>query len=281
MVTKRDSTLAWTGDGQVGGIIIFTEDITERKRADTALRESEESLKEAQRIAGLGSYSLDISTGKWTSSDVMDQIFGIDMEYEHTIEGWAALIHPDDRSPMLAYFKDEVLGQRKPFDREYRVIRKTDGAVRWVHGIGRLEFDAEGRPVRMPGIIQDITEARQAQETLHESRHLLQLFIEHAPVALAMFDREMRYISVSRKWLEDYHLVEQRDHRAVALRDGSGHAGTVEGCAPARHWQGSGCTSKKTDSSARTALWNGADGRLSPGGRATAPWAESSCSQRM
>ena len=214
---RADGSVQWlrreirpwrTGDGTIGGIIIFTEDITERKRTDTALHESEESLKEAQRIAGLGSYSLDISTGKWTSSDVMDQIFGIDMEDEHTIEGWAALIHPDDRSPMLAYFKDEVLGQHKPFDREYRVIRKTDGVVRWVHGMGRLELDAEGRPIRMPGIIQDITEARQARETLHESRHLLQLFIEHAPVALAMFDGEMRYISVSRKWLEVYHLVE-------------------------------------------------------------------------
>ncbi len=197
------------GDGQVGGIIIFTEDITERRRADTALRDSEESLKDAQRIAGLGSYLLDIDAGIWTSSDVMDEIFGIDKEYERTVEGWAALIHPDDRSSMLAYFNDEVLGQSKPFDREYRVIRQTDGAVRWVHGMGRLEFDVRGRPVKMPGTIQDITGARQAQESLRESQHLLQLFIENAPVALAMFDREMRYVSVSRKWLEDYGLVGQ------------------------------------------------------------------------
>ncbi len=210
------------GDGQVGGIIIFTEEITERKRADTALRDSEESLREAQSIAGLGSYLLDIDTGRWTSSDVMDQIFGIDKEYEHTVEGWAALIHLDERSSMLAYFSDEVLGQRKPFDREYRVIRKNDGEVRWVHGIGRLELDAQGRPVKMPGTIQDITEAKQAQEALRESQHLLQLFIENAPVALAMFDREMRYVSVSRKWLEDYGLVDRevigRSHYEV-VRD--------------------------------------------------------------
>jgi len=197
-----------SGDGRVGGIIIFTENITERKRADTALRESEESLKEAQRIAGLGSYALDIRSGRWTSSEVMDEIFGIDAEFERTVEGWVGLIHPDDQAPMLAYFTDEVLGQHKPFDREYRIIRQSDSAVRWVHGIGRLEFDTDGRPVRMPGTIQDITGARQAQETLRESKHLLQLFIENAPVALAMFDREMRYISVSRKWLDDYHLVE-------------------------------------------------------------------------
>ena len=205
---RREIRPWFAGNGQVGGIIIFSEDITERKRADTALRESEKSLKETQRIAGLGSYLLDIDTGKWTSSDVMNEIFGIDKEFERTVDGWAALIHPDDQSSMLAYFKDEVLGQCKPFDREYRVVRRTDGAVRWVHGMGRLEFDVQGRPVKMPGTIQDITEAKQAQETLRESEHLLQLFIEHAPVALAMFDREMRYVAVSRKWLEDYHLVE-------------------------------------------------------------------------
>jgi diguanylate cyclase (GGDEF)-like protein/PAS domain S-box-containing protein len=215
-LARADGTVQWvgreilpwrTGDGAIGGIIIFTDDITERKRAETALRESEESLREAQSIAGLGSYLLDIDSGIWTSSDVMDLIFGIDKEYDRTVEGWAALIYPDDRPSLLAYFKDEVLGQCKPFDREYRVIRQTDGAVRWVHGLGRLEFDVRGRPVKMPGIIRDITEARQAQETLRESKELLQIFIQHAPVALAMFDREMRYVSVSRRWLDDYGLM--------------------------------------------------------------------------
>ncbi len=215
---RADGTVQWvrrrilpwrTGDGEIGGIIIFTDDITDQKRADTALRGSEELLKETQRIAGLGSYLFDIDSGSWTSSDVMDEIFGIDKQYERTVEGWAALIHPDDRSAMLTYLHDEVLGRRQPFDREYRVIRRTDGQLRWVHGAGQLQFDVQGHPVEMAGVIEDITDARQAQETLRESEHLLQLFIEHAPVALAMFDREMRHVAVSRRWLEIYGLTGQ------------------------------------------------------------------------
>ena len=217
IVRHSDGEMRWIHSlgrvefGELGKPKFFrgtAQDITERKQAEMALRESEETLRQAQKIAGLGSYSLDIDTGKWTSSDVMDEIFGVDKKYERSIEGWAALIHPDDRPSMLGYFKDEVLGQGEPFDREYRIVRQADLGVRWVHGMGRLEFDGSGRPVKMLGTIQDITESRQARETLRESEHLLQLFIEHAPVALAMFDREMRYVAVSRKWLEDYGLVE-------------------------------------------------------------------------
>ena len=192
--------------GEIIGLFGVALDVTENVEIEHRLRASEESLREAQRIARLGSYLLDIDSGAWTSSDVLDEIFGIDQKYERTVSGWSALLHPDDRAPMVAYFRDEVLGQRKPFDREYRVIRQTDGATRWVHGLGRLELDGHGRPARMFGTIRDVTDAREARESLRESQHLLQLFIAHAPAALAMFDREMRYLAVSRRWLEMHSL---------------------------------------------------------------------------
>ena len=65
---------------------------------------------------------------------------------------------------MAAYFANEVIGQGKSFDREYRIVRHSDGALRWVHGLGRLEFDAQGRPVKMHGTIKDITERKQYRD---------------------------------------------------------------------------------------------------------------------
>jgi len=215
IVRKTDGTIRWVHvrgrlelDAQRKPLALrgTVQDITERKQVETALRESEESLRQAQRIAGLGSYTLDILSGVWTSSEVMDEIFGIDRAYERTVGGWLDLLHRDDRSAMNDYFQHEVLGQGKPFDKEYRIVRRSDGVKRWVHGIGRLTFDARGQPVTMHGTIQDITESKQVEAALRESKELLQLFIRHAPAALAMLDREMRYLAVSRRWLEMHSL---------------------------------------------------------------------------
>jgi PAS domain S-box-containing protein len=123
-------------------------------------------LRDVQAIAGLGIYVLDIPTGSWKSSEVLDEIFGLDASSEHSIETWIDLLHADDRQAMVDYFSREVVGERRPFDREYRILRRCDGTQRWVHGRGRLDLDAQGLPVRMIGTIQDITARKRAADDL-------------------------------------------------------------------------------------------------------------------
>ena len=146
----------------------------ERMQAEAALRASEKMLHEAQLIAGLGSYRLEIATGLWKSSKVMDDLFGIDETYERSVAGWAALIHPADRQEMVDYFANEVLGRRIRFDKEYRIIRHKDKAERWVHGLGELEIDDQNRILGMYGTIQDITERKQSEAVLAYQSSLIE-----------------------------------------------------------------------------------------------------------
>ena len=183
------------------------QDITERKEAETALRENEEVLREAQRIAGLGIHIQDLSTGIWSASDILREILGVGPHEDLSSEEWRALVHPEDRGIVDACFTEEALKKGQQFDVEHRIIRRSDGAVRWIHGRGRVELDKTGNPVKLRGIVQDITRSKEADAELRENKELLQLFIQHAPVALAMVDLEMRYIAVSQRWTEMHGLA--------------------------------------------------------------------------
>jgi PAS domain S-box-containing protein/putative nucleotidyltransferase with HDIG domain len=161
------------------GVTFSALDITDRKQAQVALQTSKDLLHESQKIARMGHYALNISSGVWESSEGLDELFGINGSYHADIEGWLQIIHPDDREAMAVYFTDEILKKRQPFNREYRIVRVEDSTTRWVHGLGRLEFDSDGNPVRMIGNIQDITERKQAEITLRESATRYRAVVEN------------------------------------------------------------------------------------------------------
>jgi PAS domain S-box-containing protein len=179
---KKDGTGIWIEDhgwynvDKQGNTISHEgvlRDISERKKAEDALLESERLLRESQSIAGLGSYSWDIVTGCWTSSRILDDIFGIGENYSRDTEGWLALIHEDWVQVMSDYIYVNIITNRERFDKEYKIIRQSDGQECWVHGIGELEFNERHEPIKLIGTISNIDDRKQAEIALHEKMNEL------------------------------------------------------------------------------------------------------------
>ena len=173
----KDGTLVWLStsgspilgkDGQLLGYQGVDTDITERKVADEALKESEFFFKESQKAAFIGSYKTEFIKGFWESSEVLDKIFGIDKDYNRSVQGWIEIVHPDERELMNNYLMEEVIAKQKPFNKEYRIVRKNDSQVRWVLGQGIGAFDQNGNILSLVGTIQDITERRLDEDKIRK-----------------------------------------------------------------------------------------------------------------
>jgi PAS domain S-box-containing protein len=175
-------------------------------------------LAELEAVARIGSYSVDIRTGRWESSQGLDSIFGIGPDHPRTLEGWAALIHPDDRAAMVAYFADDVVGRGVPFDRRYRITRVDTGAAGWVHGRGALDRDASGRVVRMFGTIADVTD----QLAAAEERARLAAAVDHTSdsVAITDLDGAIEYVNPAFEAMSGYRADDVIGQNPRILKSG-------------------------------------------------------------
>jgi len=135
------------------------------KRKNKKASRNEKLLRLAHETAGIGYYAIDLATGLWESSPLLDQIFGIDANFDRVIPNWATLIHPEHRQRVLDHYQD-VIRNHERFSMEYVITHPNDDETRWVIAHGYIEYDKADNPVQLVGTIQDITERKQAEETI-------------------------------------------------------------------------------------------------------------------
>ena len=177
--------------------IIISRDITERKQIQFALTQSDKLLREVQSVASLGHYVYHVDSDRWESSEILDAIFGIDEHFHRNAAHWLELVSPDMRAEMESYLQAR-LAHSTPFDREYRIVRRSDGLERWVHGLGKLQFDDKMRPCKLVGTIQDITDRKIMEIALRDERDRARKALE------AIKESENRYRLLFDNMLEGF-----------------------------------------------------------------------------
>ncbi len=207
--------------GEIEGVVLVFRDQLKERAAQKILEESEAQLKQSQKVARIGYYIFEISTGQWVSSEMLDEIFGIDKNYKRDVEGWLNIIDPEDREEMSDYLNDHILTKQKEFDKKYKIRNNKNNSVIWVHGLGSLEYDANGKLIKMFGTIQDITERMETQSIIENSLKEKEILLKEVHHRVKNnFQQIIALISLQSEFIEDKTILDIFDdlsHRLLAM----------------------------------------------------------------
>jgi PAS domain S-box-containing protein len=191
------------GSGAIVGASGIARDITARKRVEQALREKEHLLSESQRMAHLGSWSVDLTDPArpmfW--SEEVYRIFGVlQKTCTPTLETFMAQIVPEDHLPVRRWIAACEAGE-KPGDIDYRIIL-PDGGTRYILGRGELQCDVRNRRMQVAGSVQDITDRRRVEDALRESEERFEAMVNGIPQLAWMAEADGSIFWYNQRWYE-------------------------------------------------------------------------------
>ena len=185
--TALTSASPLTEDGVFAGALMMLTDITERRRVEDALRESQALLAAAEELAHTGSWAIDLRDETVVWSDELYRIVGLDPERAQiTRETFMALVHPDDRPALDREF--ERLIRTGEADCVQLRITRPNGELRILQARGRVHHNAAGRVTRALGSIQDVTDRIAATTKIEHANQQLEALVNDAPLAIATVD---------------------------------------------------------------------------------------------
>ncbi len=179
-------------------------DITESHRLAREVNRMQEMLLQTNQMAKVGGWEINMITQKTYWSEVTRQIHQADDAFEFNLESLFGFYKKESRQKLSLAMNDAIIAG-KGYDLELELVTAR-GEELWIRIIGNSEFE-NGKCKRLYGTIQDIDRRKKSELELVSERARLRAFVEHAPAAVAMFDKEIRYLAVSQKWLEEYRLA--------------------------------------------------------------------------
>jgi len=223
---RKDGTIIWVrlnaafirdATGHPINTVGVCEDITERRQAEAALRESRQDLNRAQAVAHAGSWRLNVRTNELSWSEETWRIFGIPQGTPLTYETFLSTVHPHDRNFVHTHWMAALRGE--PYDIEHRIV--VGGKVKWVRERAELEFSPDGPLLGGFGIAQDITERKVAEEQLQEREEQLRLVLEFSNDAIFWADADTGLIVRCNRKAEE--LTERNCDELVGLHQSQLH----------------------------------------------------------
>jgi PAS domain S-box-containing protein len=233
--------------GELLGAVLVFHDVTKERRAQEELRESEARLDLALRSARMGTWHWDVTENRRYLDDQACHLLGIDpATFTGTAEEFFQALHPGDRETIRRALA-RTLEQDVPYETEYRAVR-PDGNVRYIAARGKLVPDDKGRPIRLNGIIWDISERKQMEEELHRSRDELELRVRERTSALRTTVTRLELINQE---LQDFAFAASHDLQEPLRKIQTFCDMTKKRCAPALDSVGQDYLEKVINSAAR------------------------------
>lgn len=191
-------------------------DISELKATEMALRRSESQLAQAQRVAKLGNWEWDLETNQISWSQELFKIYQRDPALgSHSYEEILQIFEPKDRQK-LKEAVDHAIATGESYRLELKMLR-TDQSSTYVEAIGHVEHNPEGRVVGLYGTVQDISDRKQTELKLLENKTLLKLTIDHAPIGIATFDLEGKFLTVNHQFCQIFGYTSEEVLQMTAI----------------------------------------------------------------
>jgi len=184
------------------GALAIASFFKQKQREARELHDNEWLLERSQKLGHIGSYRIQLPSFRWTSTKALDEILGIGDDYQRDEEGFARLVHPDDREELRRYSREEVIEKKKPFSYQHRIVRPKDGGIRWIEGMGILELDEKGNPSALVGTMQDITERMTGMIQLLESEKKYRSIVDNVNDGLVIHDLEGKILDCNNNILQ-------------------------------------------------------------------------------